>query len=130
MPKDFGNWIGMNTASDPSSPSGVKGTEFQDWSNLTGPSDLLKASYGVPASEGGVAPPTNWTEFAQQAIAPVQQKFTNISNAASQLGQGNTFNAYSALKGRSTPTASTKPTLNATPESGNEAPSGAFDFSR
>jgi len=130
MPRDFGNWIGMNTASDPSSPSGIRGTEFQDWSNLVGPSDLLKASYGAQATGSAVPPPTNWTEFAQQAVAPIEQKFNNISNAATQLGQGNTFGAYSALKGKSTPTALTKPTLNQTQESGNEAPSSAFDFSR
>jgi hypothetical protein len=130
MPKDFGNWIGMNTASDPSSPTGVKGTEFQDWSNLVGPSDLMKAASGDPTGVAGVAPPSNWTEFAQQAIAPIQQKFNNVSNAASQIGQGNTFGAYSALKGRSTPTALTKPTLNQTQETTTEAPSGGFDFSR
>lgn len=128
MPKDFGNWIGMNTAADPSSPSGVKGTEFQDWSNLTGPSDLMKAAYGDPTA-GGVAPPTNWTELAQQAVAPIQQKFTNISNAASQIGQGNTFGAYNALKGRSTPTALTKPTVTPNQET-NESGGGPFDFSR
>lgn len=143
MPKDFSNWMGMNSASDPSSPTGIKGTEFQDWANLVGPSDYLKASMGDPnaiakvagssgnqGSNTGVAPPTNWGEFAQQAVAPIQQKFTNISNAASQLGQGNTFGAYSALKGRSTPTALTKPTLNPTQETTTEASFGGFDFSR
>lgn len=130
MPKDFGNWIGMNSAADPSSPSGVKGTEFQDWSNLTGPSDLLKAAYGAQATGSAVPPPSNWTEFAQQAVAPLEQKFNNISNAATQLGQGNTFGAYSALKGRSTPTALTKPTLNPMQETTTEEPSGGFNFSR
>jgi hypothetical protein len=130
MPRDFGNWIGMNTAVDPASPSGIKGTEFQDWANLTGPSDMLKAAYGVPATGTAIPPPSNWTEFAQQAVAPTQQKFTNISNAASQLGEGNTFGAYSALKGRSTPTALTKPTLNQTQETKTESPFSGFDFSR
>jgi hypothetical protein len=130
MPRDFGNWIGMNTATDPASPTGVKGTEFQDWSNLTGPSDMLKAAYGVPATGTAIPPPNNWTEFAQQAVAPIQQKFTNISNAASQLGEGNTFGAYSALKGKSTPTALTKPTLNQAQETTTEPPFSGFDFSR
>jgi hypothetical protein len=90
----------------------------------------MKAASGDPSAVGGVAPPSNWTEFAQQAVAPIQQKFTNVSNAASQLGQGNTFGAYSALKGRSTPTALTKPTLNPMQETTTEEPSGGFNFSR
>lgn len=137
MPKDFGNWIGMNSVADPSSPSGIRGTEFQDWANLVGPSDLMKASMGDPNAitkvagggadtSGGVAPPTNWGEFAQQAVAPIQQKFSNLSNAAGQLAQGNTFNAYSAYKGRQVPTATTKPVT--TPEP--QVSSGDFDFSR
>lgn len=120
MPKNFQNWIGMNSAADPSSASGIPGTEFQDWSNLNGPSDYMKMASGAE----GVAPPANWSEYAQQAVAPIQQKFNNLSTAASQLSQGNTFNAYQAYKGKSTPTALTKPDVT------NESTNGGYDFSR
>lgn len=106
MPQNFQNWMGLDKPADPSSASGIPGTEFQDWSNLTGPSDFLKKAVGATGSAGApVAPPQNWADLAQQAIAPVQQKFNNLSDAASQLGQGNTFNAYQAYKGRALPTA-------------------------
>lgn len=101
MPKNFQNWMGIDKAVDPSSASGIPGTEFQDWSNLTGPSDILKASFGMQKQGAApVAPPQNWGQAMDQAIAPFQQKFENVSNAMGQLGQGNTFGAYAAMKGQ------------------------------
>lgn len=128
MPQNFQNWMGLDAApQNPSSPSGIPGTEFQDWSNLTGPSDIFKQAMGVQrpgasSPNAPVVPPQNWGEAFSQAIAPFQQKFENISNAASQLGQGNTFNAYSALKGQK-PVAATEQKNPSTEE-------GGFNFSR
>jgi hypothetical protein len=122
MPQNFQNWMALDAPQSPSSPSGIPGTEFQDWSNLSGPSDYLKKAAGVSVTGAPVAPPENWADFAQQAIAPVQQKFNNISNAASQLGQGNTFNAYKSYKGAALPTANQ-------PEAAQED-TGVFNFSR
>jgi hypothetical protein len=128
MPQNFQNWMSLDKLSDPSSPSGIRGTEFQDWSNLVGPSDFLKKPAGVAnTSATPVAPPQNWADLAQQAIAPVQQKFNNFSDAASQLGQGNTFNAYQAYKGRALPTANPIQTETMPPVE--QEPSG-FNFSR
>lgn len=105
MPQNFQNWMALDVPQSPSSPSGIPGTEFQDWSALAGPSDYLKRAAGIPSggSAAPVAPPQNWADMAQQAIAPVQQKLTNIANTATQLGEGNTFNAYQAYKGRPMP---------------------------
>ena len=101
MPRNFQNWMGIDKAVDPASASGIPGTEFQDWSNLTGPSDILKASFGVAKpGAAAVVPPQNWGQAMDQAIAPFQQKFENVSNAMGQLGQGNTFGAYAAMKGQ------------------------------
>lgn len=128
MPQNFQNWMAIDKFSDPSSPSGIPGTEFQDWSNLVGPSDYLKKAAGVAGSAGApVAPPQNWADLAQQAIAPVQQKFNNLSDAASQLGQGNTFNAYQAYKGRALPTANPMQTDTNQPV---EQETSGFNFSR
>jgi len=101
MPRNFQNWMGMDVAAAPSSASGMPGTEFQDWANLTGPSDVVKASLAVPKQGvAPVAPPQDWNQAMNQAIAPFQQKFENVSNAMGQLGQGNTFDAYAAMKGQ------------------------------
>lgn len=128
MPRNFQNWMALDAPQSPSSPSGVPGTEFQDWANIVGPSDILKKSIGVPSSAGApVAPPENWADFAQQAIAPVQQKFNNISDAASQLGQGNTFNAYQAYKGKTLPTANPMQPQTTQPV---EQEASGFNFSR
>ena len=124
MPQNFQNWIGLDKAADPSSASGIPGTEFQDWSNLTGPSDLLKASFGVQKQAAApVAPPQNWGQAMDQAIAPFQQKFENVSNAVGQLGQGNTFGAYSAMKGQ-------KPMVVSQPQSQETTEDSGFNFSR
>lgn len=125
MPQNFQNWMGIDKASDPSSASGIPGTEFQDWSNLTGPSDILKASFGAQKQGSApVAPPQNWNEAMSQAIAPFQQKFDNVSSAMGQLVQGNTFNAYAAMKGQ-------RPVVVPQPQE-QQAPSedGGFNFSR
>jgi len=128
MPQNFQNWMGIDKLSDPSSPSGIPGTEFQDWSNLVGPSDFLKKAVGATGSASApVAPPQNWADLAQQAIAPVQQKFNNLSDAASQLGQGNTFNAYQAYKGRPLPTANPMQPQTTQPV---EQEASGFNFSR
>lgn len=128
MPQNFQNWMSLDKLADPTSPSGIRGTEFQDWSNLVGPSDFLKKAAGVANTSGApVAPPQNWADLAQQAIAPVQQKFNNLSDAASQLGQGNTFNAYQAYKGRALPTANPIQTETMPPV---EQESSGFNFSR
>jgi hypothetical protein len=105
MPQNFQNWqsMGIDSAPQaPSSPSGIPGTEFQDWSNLTGPSDIMKKAMVAGATGGAsaVAPPQNWGQAMDAAIAPFQQKFENVSNAMGQLGQGNTYGAYAALKGQ------------------------------
>lgn len=125
MPQNFQNWMGIDSAPQAlSSPNGMPGTEFQDWSNLTGPSDLIKRSTGIPSSSSaGVVPPQNWGQTIDQAIAPFQQKFENVSNAVSQLGQGNTFGAYAAYKGQ-------KPTVGPQPQTVEPSNNGGFDFSR
>jgi len=140
MPQNFQNWqsLGISDApQSPSSPSGIPGTEFQDWSNLTGPSDLLKQAFKVQKPSGAnnsadpVAPPKDWGDAMNVAIAPFKQKFQNISNAAGQLGQGNTYNAYAALKGQTpaVPAAPAAPALaGQQPQATGE--SSGFNFER
>lgn len=105
MPQNFQNWMALDTApQSPSSPTGIPGTEFQDWSNITGPSDIAKQAMGLQrpstsSNSAAVAPPQNWGQAMDQAIAPFQQKFDNVSNAMGQLSQGNTYEAYAGLKG-------------------------------
>ena len=107
MPQNFQNWqsLGIDAApQSPSSPSGIPGTEFQDWSNLTGPSDLLKQAAKIQKPSGfnnsaGVAPPlqqsvpVTFDDAMKQAIAPITNKMTNIGNRFDQAAQGNIFNA-------------------------------------
>lgn len=144
MPQNFQNWQSMGADAAPqapSSPSGIPGTEFQDWSNLTGPSDILKKSMGLQKPSGfnnSAAPvpppvqsqPQNWGEAMDKAVAPFQQKFDNVSNAMGQLGQGNTFGAYAAYQGQ-------KPAVGPQPQAGlpqagqpQEAANSGYDFSR
>ena len=118
MPQNFQNWqsMGIDAApQSPSSPSGIPGTEFQDWSNLTGPSDLLKQAVGIQKpsgfnnSAGAVPPPqqpviTSFDDAMKQAIAPVANKITNIGNRFDQAAQGNIFNAVTGQKPTVQPT--------------------------
>lgn len=112
MPQNFQNWqsLGIDAApQSPSSPSGIPGTEFQDWANLTGPSDLVKQALGVQKPSGfnnstaPVAPPQqsvpmSFDQVMKQAIAPVTNKITNIGNRFDQAAQGNIFNAVTGQK--------------------------------
>lgn len=108
MPQNFQNWqsMGIDAAPQtPSSPSGIPGTEFQDWSNLTGPSDLLKQAVGIQKpsgfnnSVGAVPPPPqqsvpiSFDEAMNKAIAPVTSKINSAVNRFDQAAQGNIFNA-------------------------------------
>jgi hypothetical protein len=136
MPRNFQNWqaLGMDTdPGNPSSSSNIPGTEFEDWSNLRGPSDLIKQAVrqqaGIP-SRGGqsgdapVAPPQNWGEAMDAAVKPFQQKFENVQNAVGQLGQGNTYGAVASMQGQ-------KPMVGPQPEQAQSSEQGGlFNFSR
>lgn len=107
----FQNWMALDAApSSPRSQSGIAGTEFENWENLVGPSDIAKQMMGMqkPASGSGIQnsapPPQNIQEFAQQAIAPYQQKLDRVTAAAGQLQQGNVVSAYGAYRGAKQPT--------------------------
>jgi hypothetical protein len=133
MPQNFQNWqsLGFDAApQSPTSPSGIPGTEFQDWANLSGPSDILKKMSGIQKPSGWnnsaapVAPPQNWGQAMDQAIAPFQQKIENVTNAFGQLGQGDTFGAYASLKGQ-------KPMVGPQPQQPQAAQEDSgFNFSR
>lgn len=83
---------------------------FKDTDQMTSLKDLYLKSQGMGGAEG-VPPPQSMGEVAQQAIAPVQQKFNNLSNAATQLGQGNVVNAFNASQGKYPAPAQTLPNL-------------------
>ena len=94
--------------------------QFGSWENYAGFKDTdqmmsLKDKYlqmqGAGGVEGSSPPPTTMGEVAQQAVAPIQQKFNNLSNAASQLGQGNVVNAYNASQGKYPAPTQTLPNL-------------------
>jgi len=131
MPRNFQNWQALGMDSGPGTPtssSSIPGTEFEDWSNLTGPSDLIKQAMGVPlkAQSGSapVAPPQNWGEAMDAAVKPFQQKFENVQNAVGQLGQGNTYGAVASLQGQ-------KPMVGPQPEQAQSSEQGGlFNFSR
>ena len=119
MPQNFQNWQSMGATAapqNPSSQSGIPGTEFEDWSNLTGPSDILKQAFGVQKPSGfnnsaaPVPPPTQsipmtFDDAMKQAIAPVTNKITNIGNRFDQAAQGNIFNAVTGQKPTTQPAA-------------------------
>lgn len=95
--------------------------QFGDYSSYMGigKDDQMKSlkqiaaqAVGVPAAGGEtpaqaptapVAPPQTlgdmFTQQVSQAVAPIQQKFTNVSNAASQFGQGNFAQGVNAYRG-------------------------------
>jgi hypothetical protein len=64
--------------------------------------EIAAASVGV-APQAPVAPPQSFGEMVtqqfDQAVAPMQQKFANVSNAVNQFGQGNFTQGVNAYRG-------------------------------
>jgi hypothetical protein len=85
----FQNWLSLDSPGAMQSQSGIPGTEFENWQNLSGPSDVLKKMSGIPDGGAIAPPPQTFGDIAQKAIAPTVQKFNNISNAFGQSKQGN-----------------------------------------
>lgn len=85
----FQNWLSLDSPGAMQSQSGIPGTEFENWQNISGPSDVLKKMSGIPDSGAIAPPPQTFGDLAQKAIAPTVQKFNNISNAFGQTKQGN-----------------------------------------
>lgn len=106
MPFDPNKFINPAQFADYSSYSGMGGDQ-----QMKSLKQVAAEAAGVPAAGGAtpeqssapVAPPQSFGEMAtqqfNQAIAPVQQKFTNISNAATQFGQGNFTQGVNAYRG-------------------------------
>jgi len=93
----FQQWYSIDAApSALQSKSGIPGTEFENWENLTGPSDFVKKAVSP------VAPPQTANEYMKQAIAPTMQKIANVQNAGNQIMQGDFMGTVNALKARTT----------------------------
>ncbi len=116
MPFNPHKFINPGQFSDYSSYSGMGGDQ-----QMKSVKQVLAEAAGVPAlggetpaqATGPVAPPQSFGEMAtqqfNQAVAPIQQKATNISNAWDQASQGNGVAAVNAYRGFATPQASTSP---------------------
>jgi len=85
MPFDPNKFINPGQFGDYSSYSGMGGDQ-----QMKSVKQVAAEFLGVPAA-GGATP--------DQVSAPVQQKFTNISNAATQFGQGNFAQGVNAYRG-------------------------------
>ena len=107
MPFDPSKFVNPGQFGDYSSYSGMGGDNQQ----MKSVKQIAAEAVGIPAAGGAtpdqtsapVAPPQSFSEMAtqqfNQAVAPVQQKFTNISNAATQFGQGNFAQGVNAYRG-------------------------------
>lgn len=80
---------------------------FSDWANYAG-FDRKTGTMAAPSADLGVAPPETFGELFEQKVAKpfsntlqnVQTFGTNMSNAATQLGQGNAMGAFNASRGK------------------------------
>lgn len=110
MPFDPNKFINPGQFADYSSYSGMGGDNQQ----MKSLKQVAAESAGVPAAGGPmpnqapVMPPQTFGEMAtqqfNQAVAPVQQRFTNVSNAATKFGQGNFTQGVNAYRGYATST--------------------------
>jgi hypothetical protein len=119
MPFDPNKFINPGQFSDYSSYSGMGGDNQQ----MKSLKQVAAEAVGVPAAGGPtpdqvsapVAPPQTIGEMAtqqfNQAVAPVQQKFTNVSNAATQFGQGNFAQGVNAYRGYAPATPQPQPSV-------------------
>jgi hypothetical protein len=118
MPFDPNKFINPGQFADYSSYSGMGGDQ-----QMKSIRQVAAESVGVPAAGGAtpdqasvpVAPPQTIGEMAtqqfNQAVAPVQQKFTNVSNAATQFGQGNFSQGVNAYRGYAPATPQPQPSV-------------------
>jgi len=98
-----------------------------------GPSYLnTNEKKGVAPSEasGPVKPITSWSDLGDQISKPFTDQFSgvsktagNLSNAASQLGQGNVMGAVNAARGAA-------PAVPAAADAATDAIPGAVDFTK
>lgn len=81
-------------------------SNFSDWAKYAG-FDRKTGQITPAAPETGVAPPETFGELYEQkvavpfnnAVSNVQKFGANVSNAATQLGQGNGMAAVNAVRG-------------------------------
>lgn len=118
MPFDPNKFINPGQFGDYSSYSGMGGDQ-----QMKSVKQVLAEAAGVPGAGGETppqasipaVPPQSFGEMASQqmsqAVAPVQQKFTNASNAASQFGQGNFVQGINAYRGYSVPQPQPQPSI-------------------
>ena len=116
MPFDPNKFINPGQFADYSSYSGMGGDQ-----QMKSVKQVMAEAVGVPAAggetppqvSGPVAPPQSFGEMAtqlfNQAVAPIQQKATNISNAWDQASQGNGMAAVNAYRGFSPAQPSVQP---------------------
>lgn len=102
MPFDFASFVNPNQFSDAASLAG-----FDPNKPMRGISETISETLGLPPRDpsGGVVPPDQsfgdvMSGVAKQAIAPYQQKFDKLTNAAGQLGEGNFGNAANVMMGK------------------------------
>lgn len=98
MPFDFNQFVNTSQFSDPANYAGFNG-QMKSVEEVAQQAALASLVGGAV----GVAPPQSVGEYASQAIAPVQQKFANASNAVGQFAQGNFTQGVNALKGTQAP---------------------------
>jgi len=107
--------------------------QFGNWQQYAGmsPSGTFQgdAAMAKQPAAGGVAPPATFAEMGQQAIKGVSDKIsavgTNLSNAASQFGQGNVLQGARAMSGAVPPGAPKPP---AAPTVGGPAVVDDYDY--
>lgn len=116
MPFDPNKFINPGQFGDYSSYSGMGGDQ-----QMKSVKQVLAEAAGVPAAGGQTSPqasipavpPQSFGEMAtqqfNQAVAPMQQKATNISNAFDQASQGNGVAAVNAYRGFSPAQPPTQP---------------------
>jgi len=121
MPFDANKFVNAGQFGDYSSYSGMGGDQqMKSVKEVAAQAALASLTGGASggASIGGapsaaVAPPQSFGEMAtqqfNQAIAPIQQKATNISNAFDQASQGNGVAAVNAYRGFSPTQPNTQP---------------------
>lgn len=86
---------------------------YSDWAKYAG-LDRKTGMFSDTTQNTGVAPPETFGQMVEQKFAPVQQAFSTISNAGTQLGQGNFMAAYNTM--------TTKPKVGTPPNPVTQAP--------